>query len=87
MNSIKIAGVCNWPIPKNCTDLQAFLGFINFYQRFIYGFSEVVYPLFNLTGSNSTWMWTAPQQDAFNFLKMAIISVPILVSPNTFALF
>ena len=56
MNSIKMAGVCNWPIPKNCTDLQAFLGFTNFYQRFIYGFSEVACPLFNLTGSNSTWM-------------------------------
>jgi len=35
MDSVKVAGVCNWPTPENRTDVQAFIGFINFYHHFI----------------------------------------------------
>jgi len=35
MDSVKVAGVCNWPTPENQTDVQAFIGFINFYHHFI----------------------------------------------------
>jgi len=39
MDPVKVAGVREWPTPENKTDVQAFLGFINFYQRFIQDFS------------------------------------------------
>jgi len=39
MDLVKVVGVREWPTPKNKTDVQAFLGFVNFYQRFIRNFS------------------------------------------------
>ena len=39
MDPVKVAGVQEWPTPENKTDVQAFLGFVNFYQRFIQDFS------------------------------------------------
>lgn len=55
MDLIKVARICDWPISKIYTDLQAFLSFTNFYQRFIYRFSKVAYFFFDFTGSNSIW--------------------------------
>ena len=39
MDPVKVVGVREWPTPENKTDVQAFLGFVNFYQRFIRDFS------------------------------------------------
>jgi len=41
MDPVKVAGVHEWPIPENRTDVQAFIGFINFYRRFIQDFSTI----------------------------------------------
>jgi len=41
MDPVKVAGVCKWPIPENQTDVQAFIGFIDFYCRFIQDFSTI----------------------------------------------
>jgi len=41
IDPIKVAGVCEWPIPENWTDVQAFIGFINFYRHFIQDFSTI----------------------------------------------
>jgi len=43
---VKVAGVYNWPTLKNQTDVQAFIGFVNFYHRFIRDFSTIARPLF-----------------------------------------
>ena len=39
MDPVKVAGVREWPTPENKTDVQTFLGFVNFYRRFIQDFS------------------------------------------------
>jgi hypothetical protein len=49
MDPAKVAGVAEWPIPTNKKEVQSFLGFTNFYRRFIEGFSHHTRPLFNLT--------------------------------------
>ena len=49
MDPVKVAGVCDWPTPENRTDVQAFIGFVNFYRRFIQDFSTIARPLFDLT--------------------------------------
>jgi len=49
MDSVKIARVREWPVPENRTDIQAFIGFVNFYRRFIQDFSTIAQPLFDLT--------------------------------------
>jgi hypothetical protein len=48
MDPIKVAGVTEWPT-LNSKEVQSFLGFANFYRRFIEGFSHHAKPLFKLT--------------------------------------
>jgi hypothetical protein len=45
MDLVKVQGVAEWPIPTNITEVRSFLGFTNFYHRFIWGFSDLVKPL------------------------------------------
>jgi len=82
MNSVKVAGVREWPIPENRTDVQAFIGFVNFYRRFIQDFSTITRPLFDLTRSDQAWNWGTKEREAFECLKMAVTTAPILVSPQ-----
>jgi len=78
MDPKKIATVKAWPKPKNLKDIQAFLGFANFYRRFIMGFSAIVKPLTALTKKGTPFIWTKGCQDAFQTLKERFISAPIL---------
>jgi len=55
MDPVKVARVHNWPTLENQTDVQAFIGFVNFHRCFIQGFSTIARPLFNLTHSNKAW--------------------------------
>ena len=57
------------------------LGFTNFYQCFIHDFSHHGHPLFSLTGS-AEWHWGNEQQEAFQTLKDAITSRPVLIFPD-----
>ena len=54
MNPIKVTGICDWPTLENRTDMQAFIGFVNFYHCFIWDFSTRARPLFDLIHSNKT---------------------------------
>jgi len=51
MDLVKVMGVWEWSTPENKTNVQAFLDFMNFYQRFIRNFLAKAQPLFNLTHS------------------------------------
>jgi len=80
MDPVKVAGVRDWPIPENRTDVQAFIGFVNFYRCFIQDFSTIARPLFDLTRSDNTWSWDAKEQEAFECLKMAVTTALVLAS-------
>ena len=80
MDPVKVARVCEWPVPENWTDVQAFIDFINFYHRFIQDFSTIAQPLFDLTHSNQAWNWSTKKQEAFEHLKVAVTTAPILAS-------
>lgn len=67
--------------------MRVFLGFINFYYRFICSFLNIAHPLFNNTGNNTTWTWRLKQECAFAILKTAITTVPVLASPDISTLF
>jgi len=87
MDSVKVAGVHDWPTPENWTDVQAFIGFVNFYCHFIRDFSTIARPLFNLTCSNKTWNWDTKEQEAFEHLKTAVTTTLVLISPQDLELF
>jgi len=82
MDLVKVAEVHEWPTLENKTDVQAFLGFVNFYRRFIRDFSAKARPLFDLTRSEQVWMWSGREQMAFEDLKMAVITAPVLRRTN-----
>jgi len=82
MDPVKVARVRDWPTPENWTDVQAFIGSVNFYCRFIWDFSTTARPLFDLTRSDKAWNWDTKEQDAFERLKAAVTTTPVLVSPQ-----
>ena len=77
----KVAAVRDWPVPTVLQQLQRFLGFCNYYWRFILGFSAVARVLHGLTG-NSEWEWGEEQQKAFNQLKSRICEESVLAVPT-----
>ena len=82
IDPVKVTRVREWPTPENKTNVQAFLGFMNFYQRFIQDFSAKAQPLFDLTCSEQVWMWSGKKQAAFEDLKTAVTTALVLVSPQ-----
>src|SRR6202522_4326685 len=82
MDPAKVARVSEWPTPTTKKEVQSFLGFVNFYRRFIEDFSHVARPLFNLTKNDSDFRWSSDKQSAFDTLKGNVTSAPILALPN-----
>ncbi|GLB35256.1 putative retrotransposable element tf2 155 kda protein type 1-like [Lyophyllum shimeji] len=82
MDPVKVAEVAEWPTPKNKKEVQSFLGFTNFYRRFIRDFSHHARALLDLTAKDVAWTWGSAQQDAFDALKRAITFHPVLIFPD-----
>jgi hypothetical protein len=82
MDPAKVRAVTEWPVPDSRVALQRFLGFANFYRRFIQGFSQVAAPLTALTSVKSRFRWSEAAQAAFVQLKTLFTSAPILLSPD-----
>src|SRR5205807_5211421 len=90
----RVETIANWPTPRNIHDVQVFLGFVNFYRRFIEGYSHIARPLTDLmkggvgtapkaqrTGTSKTplpWHWTDACEKAFTWLKTAFTTATIL---------
>src|SRR5690606_35886550 len=56
MDPKKVAAVREWPTPKNVKDVQSFLGFTNFYRRFIENYAKKCLKLFNLTRKDAKFV-------------------------------
>ncbi len=82
MDPAKVEAVANWPTPDSRKVVQRFLGFANFYRRFIRGFSQIALPLTNLTSTRWRFCWSEQAQEAFEGLKSRFISAPILNNPD-----
>ena len=77
VESSKIDAIDQWPIPKCKTDVQSFLGMVNFYRRFIKNCAHIARPLTQLTG-NVDFVWSETTQSSFEILKHALCSAPVL---------
>ena len=80
MDPEKIKSIQTWPTPKTVKDIQSFLGFGNFYRRFIKGYSAITNPLTALTRKEVPFEWKEPQQQAFDTLKERFTTEPVLVT-------
>ena len=81
MEQEKIKAVKEWKTPMKIKDVESFLGFANFYQRFIHNFSHTARPLNELKGKKE-WKWENEHQEAFEELKEKITSQPVLSLPR-----
>jgi len=82
MDEEKLSGVLEWPVLTKVKQVQAFLGFANFYCRFIENFAKMSKPLSDLTKKDCTWNWGIEQQNAFETLEKAFTTAPVLRIPN-----
>ena len=76
LNKVQI--IQDWPEPRKVKDIQSFLGSANFYRRFIYGYSRITILLTRLTRKGVPWHFTDECRSAFNALKKAFTSAPVL---------
>ena len=80
MSEEKVKAVLSWEMPKSLTEVQSFLGFANFYRRFIQDYSQVARPLTELTKREAAqeWRWNPKAEKAFKELKNRFTTAPIL---------
>ncbi|KAL9976989.1 hypothetical protein ACROYT_G014344 [Oculina patagonica] len=81
-NPEKVRVVRDFPVPKNLKELRAFMGLANYYRRFVRGFAHIASPLNALTKKGVKFGWTQSCADAFDKLKRALVSAPILAYPD-----
>jgi hypothetical protein len=74
----KTAVIAKWERPLTVKGVQSFLGFCNFYRRFIKDYSRIAKPLTRLTRVDVSFRWDADCQSAFDELKRRLTSAPIL---------
>lgn len=77
MDPEKVKAIKEWEAPTNVKGVRSFLGFANFYRRFIKNYSGLVAPLTRLTG-DVTFQWGKLEQEAFERLKEIFITEPVL---------
>ena len=63
--------ITTWPTPALVKDIMIFLGFCNFYRRFIALYSKMSAPLSDLTKKGEKWNWTTVHEQCFQDLKAA----------------
>jgi hypothetical protein len=81
MDPRKVQAILDWPTPKNRTEVLQFKGLAGFYRRGVKDFSKITAPLSVLTG-NVPFTWGPREQKAFEGLKHAISTAPVLVPPD-----
>ncbi|SPQ99093.1 unnamed protein product (mitochondrion) [Plasmodiophora brassicae] len=78
LDQSRVDTILAWEPPKDANGVRVFLGFANFYRKFIPHFGEIALPLTNLTREDVAFRWTDREQDAFRSLQAAFTSAPVL---------
>ncbi len=81
VDPVKTEAVKQWPTPTSVKDVCTFLGLASYYRRYIFGFSTVAAPLTNLT-CQGVDLLDGPCEGAFQTLKAALVSLPVLAYPT-----
>ena len=78
----KIKCVLEWPTPTNAMQVRSFLGQASYYRKFVKGFADIARPLHKICEKKANFAWNDECTEAFNKLKTALASAPILGYPK-----
>ena len=82
MDPVKLMVINDWKSPMSVSAVRSFMGFCNFYRKFIPDFSNIVQPLLSLTKKNTSWQWLPNHKASFLMLKKAFLKCPVLCYPD-----
>jgi hypothetical protein len=74
--------VHSWKAPRNKDEIGYFLGFANYYREFVKDYATITAPIQKLKKKDVAFVWTEVEQEAFDMLKIALTSTPILAMPT-----
>ncbi|KAL2653999.1 hypothetical protein R1flu_022127 [Riccia fluitans] len=78
----KIDAILQMEAPGDLKGVQCFIGTVGYYRRFIRDFAHIALPLFGLLQTDQTFEWSEDCQVAFDLLRNALVSSPILAVPD-----
>jgi len=82
MDPIKLKGISDWSASSTVKKMRKFLGFCNFYRKFIKDYAKIASPINQLVKKNMRFIWMEEAQKAFNKLKKKFEENPILIIPD-----
>src|SRR4030088_187702 len=82
MDTGKLLGIKKWTPPTTVKQVRSFLGFCNFYWKFIGHYAEISKPLTELTKKDEPFVWTDERNKAFEKLKEKFMEEPVLMMPD-----
>jgi hypothetical protein len=82
MDPSKVESITTWPVPRKASEISSFLGFTNFYRKFIANYAELAQPLTRLLCKDTIFEWTQKEASAFAAIKEAFLRSDILAHPN-----
>jgi len=78
MDPKKIKAIVNWQDLENVIGLRLFLGFCNYYRRFIIKWLDKIKPFTRIIKKDKLWKWGTEQKELFKYIKEKFIKEPIL---------
>ena len=78
----KVKAVQNWPRPMSLKELRGILGLTGYYRRFIENYGIICRPLTHLLRKGVAFQWTLAAEEAFQALKTALTTAPVLALPD-----
>ena len=81
-NPDNVSKLVNWPRPQKVSEVRGLVGLGSYYRRFIKNYSQIVQPLVALTRKDVPFEWSDACEAAFENLKKALVSPPVMAYPT-----